>query len=102
MKEIELPVKDEIKVHAEKEQEKQTKLVYRMRPKQGHKCFQYDRDTNELTFAEFETVAVDFAAATKGNMALKKKLIVKENCIYVTALNKKNALKHVNKQLNGF
>ncbi len=101
MKETELINKDEIKLHAEKQQEKQTKLVHRIKPHQGHKCWQYNRDTEELTLAEFQTEALDFNAAAKGQVALKRKILVKENCIYVTALNRKNALKHVKNQLNG-
>ncbi len=99
MKETQLQSKEEIKLHAEKQIEKQTKLVFRMRPHYGHKCWQYNRDTQELSLAEFESQAIDFKAAANGEVALKRKIVVKDNCIYVTALNKKNALKHVNNQL---
>ena len=80
----------------QKQQEKQTVLVNSIRPHSGHKCFEYNRETGEIKLAEFEEIAVSFEAAARGEIAPKKKILMKENCVYITALNKKNALRKLN------
>ncbi len=92
--------KDEVKIHAEKQQEKQLKFIGSITPHQGHTCFELNMDTNMIDKATFQEVAIDFGSV-KNNKAqgVKKKLIVKDNCIYTTALNVKNADKKFRKML---
>jgi hypothetical protein len=95
MKEIENPLdhKEEIEVVAQKQQEKQFKLIGQMRPQNGQKVFEVNCTSGECNEAQFQTVAVNFITAAKGDNSAKKKIIAKENCMYIVALNKKNALK---------
>lgn len=93
MKEIETRIKEQVKFSKEIKQEKQTFLVNSIHPHEGHKCFEYNVVTKELKGAEFMEVAISFEAAQMGEIAPKRKVMTKENCIYLTALNEKNAVK---------
>lgn len=93
MKDTELKGKDEVKVHAEKQQEKQLKHVGTMIPHGGHTLWELDIKTHRVTKAEFQEQYVDFVAASKGEIAHKKKVVVKDGCDYELALNLKNAVK---------
>lgn len=76
-----------------------TTLVNRIMPKQGHKCFEYNALTNQLTYAKFMQSNIDLSEAMKGNIVPKRKVMIKDNCMYVTALNFKNAIKHLERIL---
>lgn len=95
MKEFEKPLdlKDDIEVVAKKQQEKQYKLIGRMRPQPGQKVFEINCTTGECKEAKFVTSAVNFVSAANGDNSPRKKIITNENCMYIVALNKKNALK---------
>lgn len=95
MKEFEKPVplKEEINITAQKQQEKQLKLVGRMRPQPGQKVFEINCSTGECEEAQFEKVAVNFETAAKGDLSPRKKIMARENCVYVVALNKANAIR---------
>ena len=99
MKEIELKVKDEVKIVKEVKQEKQTVLVNSIQPHEGHKCFEYNIVSNVLKLAEFMEAVVSFEAAQRGEIAPKRKVMTKEDCVYLTALNEKNAIKRLCKML---
>lgn len=93
MKELELKKEDKIEIVKQTKQEKKTVLVNRIKPYEGHKCFEYNTVTGSLSFATFMETSIDFVSAQKGEIAHKSKVMIKENCIYITALNKKNACK---------
>lgn len=95
MKELDkpVPVKEEIEIVAQKEIEKQQKLIGHMRPYKGQKVFEVNCSTGAIKEAEFTTVDVDFNKAIKKDFSPRKKIIANENCIYIVALNKANALK---------
>lgn len=99
MKEIELKIKDEVKIVKEVKQEKQTVLINSIKPYEGHKCFEYNTVSNVLRLAEFMEVAVSFEAAQRGEIATNRKVMTKEDCVYLTALNEKNAIKRLCKIL---
>lgn len=80
----------------QKQQEKQFVLVHRIHPHSGHKCFEYNTVTKEIRLADFKEESVSFEAAQRGEIAPKRTVVIKENCVYVTALNKRNALKKLN------
>lgn len=88
---------DEVKASAEKQQEKQFKHLGTLRPHAGHTLFEINHATQEVKQAEYLTQDVDFMDAANKNISLKKKLLVKEGCEYVSALNMKNAIKKYNK-----
>lgn len=88
-----LDPQDKTELHAQKEIEKQKKLVGRITPHRGHTLFEINCTTGEITEAEYEVEAIDFKAAANGQMAKTKKVITKENCLYISCLNKTNAKK---------
>ena len=51
----------------------------------GHKLFQYDWTTRQLTLAKVE----------KG-LNGRKRVIMEKNCVYVSGLNRKSAIKKLN------
>ena len=71
-------------------EELKVKLVNRILPKQGHKCFQYDVLENKLSYANFANTVDENGVKLK-----TKKVLISDNCMYVTALNFKNAVKHL-------
>jgi len=81
--------------------ENKTEFVNRILPKQGHKCFEYNVLTHEMRYAKFNSTMVKYEdlVSGKGKPATAKKVLINENCMYVTALNFKNAIKHFEKIL---
>lgn len=100
MKEIENHTQDKLGVYAEIPVKRELKYLGTLTPHKGHKCFEYEVETGIIREAQFEEVTVNFAQAMKGDVSVRKKIIVKEGCIYTTALNVKNAVKHFDKMLN--
>ena len=64
--------------------EPESKFLKRVIPHQGHKCFEYNYVENELRYA---TMAGDNT----------KRVDIRKDCVYITALNYKNAVKHFRK-----
>lgn len=95
MKELDKPVliKEKVEVFAQKEIEKQLKLIGHIRPHKGQTVFEINCSTAEIKKAEFKTVDVHFNLAAKKDFSPHKKIVANENCIYIVALNKANALK---------
>jgi hypothetical protein len=58
-----------------------------MTPYKGHTLFELNCDTNEIVKAKFEEVNANI----KG--AVRKKVIIKPNCLYISCLNEKSARK---------
>lgn len=94
MKELEKKTEDKIEIVSQTQKKKQQVLQGHLKPKQGHKCFEYNTGTNELSYAKFEKQDVHFDQ----KITYRRKVIIKENCIYITALNFKNATKKINQQ----
>ena len=91
MKETKINLKDEVKNIAEAPIEKQAKYIKSIIPQQGHRCFEYNVKENELSYAKMQ---VSIATISGGVM---KKVDMKDDCVYITALNYKNAVKHLRK-----
>ncbi len=82
---------------------KNSKVIGRTIPHRGHKIFEYNRDTNEIILATIEDVPKSISFGLKTNninyfaknkpAEAKGKVKIKENCIYIPALNKKNVIK---------
>lgn len=97
MKETEFKIEEKQEVVAMQQQESKTVLINRLKPESGHRLFEYDTKDNTIRYAEFRKEAVDFVSAQKGMAGVKKSVIMKESCIYISALNKKNADKKLSK-----
>lgn len=83
--------KDIIEIVDQSQIEKQKQLLGSVRLKRGHKLFEVNINTQEITEAQYDTQ--EYAEGTDRNISKRKSLTVKENCIYVGALNKKNVIK---------
>jgi hypothetical protein len=99
MKELEPRKRDKLEVAVVKPIEKQYKKVGTLKPEKGHTCFELNLSNGNVTIAEYETTSVSIIAAAKGDTSPHHKLKVKENCIYTTALNRKNAFKKFKRML---
>ena len=75
-----------IKLHAQKEIEKKTVFIGSTKLTPGHRVFEINERTLDCSEAKYET-EVHFNAPNK------RKIIIKEGCVYICALNSKNALK---------
>jgi hypothetical protein len=85
--------KDKVEQVNQKEVEKKLTHTGRVLQKRGHTLFQFNIKTRELTIAMFES-AIHFDDTKK----IPKKVIVQDDCLYVSALNKKNAFKKLFKK----
>jgi len=63
-------------------------LVDSIRPFRGHTLFEIDCSTGNIVAAEYEQIDGLFSGT-----GVRKKVIIKENCLYISCLNKKSALK---------
>ncbi len=86
MKEIEKKVKDKISITAQRQIEKQTLLIGTSKLQAGHRCFEINTKTLSVKQAEFE-------AEVNFSKQIKYKVVTKPDCVYINALNAKNALK---------
>lgn len=82
--EVVIPIKSEMK------------LLGTLKPQKGHKCFEINTITQDINEAEFYE---DIVSMFSSSYERRKKLKVKDSCVYLTALNKKNALKKYREQL---
>jgi hypothetical protein len=94
---------DKIEIVGQAEKKHQVSKIGTIRPHKGHTLFQINLESGEVTEAEFDRQDVDFKELKKEESSrLKpgviKKVVVKKGCIYVSALNKTNAIKKFAKQ----
>ena len=85
-------------------QKKQTeRLVARHYPHRGHTMIEFDMKTGKMEPAVFESQDVEFDPkwTKEKSLGCKKKLVIKKDCLYISALNEKNARKHLAKMSNG-
>lgn len=98
MKELEISIKDKLELKAETPVKSERKFLGSVVPKRGHSCFEINLKTGEVCLAEFESSDAIFPL--DGEVVRTSKVVVRrENCVYVTALNKKNAEKKVKQTL---
>jgi hypothetical protein len=70
-------------------------------PKKGHSLFQINQVTGEIKLADFDYSnphTITWRAALARDYAVKKRLIKKPDCVYILALNVKNAIKHYERE----
>jgi len=94
MKETYIIPKDQIQNVKQVEVQKQIHLQNRFIPQKGHTLFEVNKVTMQVVKAEFEEVK-DAPFEIKKRLApiTTKKVIMRENCIYISALNIKNCFK---------
>lgn len=85
--------KEVVQETRKKEQESKTlKKVATLRPQKGHTLFKVNKETLEISKAEFEQVEITFGEARDGKKP-RKKVITEDGFFYITALNVKNVKK---------
>ena len=73
--------------------ENKNELIKRVLLQPGHKCFEYSITENELSYAKYSEGEVKIDDTS----VVMKKVDMNKECVYVTALNFKNATKHLRK-----
>lgn len=86
--EIKLNRKTELNVKKEIQEEKSLKYFGTLIPHEGHSIWELDNETGEIENAQFITKNWVF------NGENKPEVLIRENCEYTSALNKKNAIKN--------
>ena len=92
MKELENYNKVSNEIKAVKPIKKEFWLLGTLYPQRGHKCFEINLTTKEANEVVYDEVTAEITSIS-GESFIRKKISTKENCTYITALNKKNALK---------
>jgi len=105
MKELEKHERDTEKQSVElqqiKEEKIEFKLVDQIRPEKGHKVWEIDTKQSTIKEASFkQEEVIDFNAAKDAtdrgetiDSLIQKDIVVNPDCVYISALNSKNALK---------
>jgi hypothetical protein len=70
--------------------EPETKLLGSVSPSKGHRLFQLDTETGEVTEAHVEGKLVEMP---DGRKEIRKQVFIRDKFLYISALNKKNAIK---------
>jgi hypothetical protein len=103
MKEINIDrnVKDKIEIVKQQQAEIQKVFDSKIIPHENHSLFEFDLNTNEIRLAKFDELpAIKWEDALKCQISAQKKITKKENCIYISALNKKNVIKILKRDFN--
>ena len=90
--------KDKDKVEITKQQQAEIQLVFdsKITPHENHTLFEFDLKNKTIVLANFEPEIkeIHWNDAVNGNYKKKnKKVIKKQNCIYISSLNKVNCVK---------
>jgi predicted nuclease with TOPRIM domain len=87
MKEIEIKQKDQLEISIKQKKQIEKKLVGDIIPHNGHKIWKINKETLEIEEAKYLNTAFFIGEENK------KEILVIDGFEYVSALNKKNALK---------
>ena len=105
MRELEKKSKD--KVVIEKQQQKEDAeyvLDQRIHPHKNHRLWEINVETEEVKLAEFNkdnTYKLKWSWKKSDGLQSHRSLIKNPKCVYISALNEKNALKHYKNKTNG-
>jgi hypothetical protein len=100
MKELEKHNKviDKIQIESviKKNQQQELKYIESIKPKSGHNLWEINLETLEVKLAEYKVekyLTWEEAMKICQGGVVKKEVIMKINCVYLSALNAENALK---------
>lgn len=86
--------KDKLEFVKQTQAETQKVKIGTLRPKRGHSLFEVNLKLKTICLADFnKTEVVKFEDAMKGTISVNKKVDIKDDCIYISALNKRNVIK---------
>lgn len=92
--------REKIVIAAQKQQEKEIRLLGSIVPHDGHTLFELEMQTGKIARAEFMTGTMKYTEAFEKTKAKSKKVLVKQGHLYVSALNMRNAAKNFAKMLH--
>lgn len=95
MKELELTNKQQIEVSVKQKKKIEHELIGKIIPFEGHTIWQINKETLEVEKAKFSNTTYVVGIVNK------KEIIIKDGFAFVSALNKRNALRKYKKGLNG-
>lgn len=100
MKELQ-EIDSKVEIVEEQQQRKEIKLIGRQRRVRGLTLWEFNHKEKTLQPAKFHKQDFAITALSTSPEALKisNKVVVNENCVYVQALNRKNAIKKLNNPL---
>jgi hypothetical protein len=87
MKEIEIKQKDQLEVVIKQKKQVEKKFIGDIIPHEGHKIWKINKETLEIEEAKYNNTTYNISGENK------KEILISESFEYVSALNKKNALK---------
>lgn len=99
MKETQQHNSDVIQIVNQVQQKIKKLLLGSIIPHKGHILYEFDKSTYKLVKAKYNQTNANFCDILKSNKPIKKEVIIKENCFYISSLNVKNASKKIHKQL---
>lgn len=85
-----------IEIREEQQQKKEIKCIGSQRAVKGLTLYEFNKTTKKIRRAEFKKEDLVLNSLSD-KVTLSKKVVVKENCVYVQALNKSNAMRKINK-----
>ncbi len=90
---------NEVEIVEERQQRKELRLIGQQRKIRGLTLFEYNEKTKQIQPAKYKPVSIYIHGFAGGSETTETyKCVVNENCIYVQALNKENAMRKINKR----
>lgn len=98
--EEELRKRDNVEVTQKKKQQEKDNFSHRILPHKGHSLYEINLKKGTVELDKYEgALEIDFNGGKERNV--NSKVIMSPDCVYISALNKKNAVKHFKKKSNG-
>lgn len=91
-----LPIKEQLKdkvAEVRQVQEEKLQFIGSIRPKKGHTLFEINGKEGTIQPAKLEDQPAEWDHEKKEFKKPRKKVMVKKDCFYISALNEKNALR---------
>lgn len=82
---------------AKKQQESSREKIASIRPYRNHRLYKIDKKTLEVVEAKLDTQPARFAK--EGKQTKRSEVTIEEGFLYVSAMNKKNAIKKLMKMI---
>lgn len=101
MKDLKLNTKEPTEQLKQEVKETKRKLVQQIYPHKGHILYSFNKKTKEIKEAVFDvTPSINWYDAVNGLYSKYKKLTKEVDCIYISCLNKDNAIKLLRREYN--
>lgn len=90
--------KDKIEISVQQKQQIEREFIGSLKPKNGHIVFEINVKTGKIIPAVFD----DLGIIKFTGEAFKKTITINKDCVYISAMNKTNALKKFRKVLEKY